>query len=78
VSLLCLPAFDWDYSGRHVVVIANRTILSKNFRRFRSLSGVRPRSRTLTAVHDAILEVSNLDFGMCGSGRRRKRACSVV
>merc|ERR1712226_1743811 len=42
------------FSKRHVVFVANRTILDKNFRR-KGLK-VRPRSRTLTAVHDAILE----------------------
>merc|ERR1719221_1474938 len=42
------------FSKKHVVFVANRTILDKNFRR-RGLK-VRPRSRTLTAVHDAILE----------------------
>eukprot|EP00929_Paragymnodinium_shiwhaense_P079986 TRINITY_DN416_c0_g1_i3.p2 TRINITY_DN416_c0_g1~~TRINITY_DN416_c0_g1_i3.p2 ORF type:complete len:194 (+),score=74.43 TRINITY_DN416_c0_g1_i3:74-655(+) len=42
------------FSKRHVFFVANRTILDKNFRR-KGLS-VRPRSRTLTAVHDSILE----------------------
>merc|ERR1719188_2554037 len=42
------------FSKKHVVFVAQRTILDKNFRR-RGLK-VRPRSRTLTAVHDAILE----------------------
>merc|ERR1711933_704995 len=42
------------FSKRHVVFVANRTILDKNFRR-KGLE-VRPRSRTLTAVHDSILE----------------------
>merc|ERR1711972_4855 len=42
------------FSKRHVVFVANRTILDKNFRR-KGLQ-VRPRSRTLTAVHDSILE----------------------
>eukprot|EP00929_Paragymnodinium_shiwhaense_P079985 TRINITY_DN416_c0_g1_i2.p2 TRINITY_DN416_c0_g1~~TRINITY_DN416_c0_g1_i2.p2 ORF type:complete len:194 (+),score=79.17 TRINITY_DN416_c0_g1_i2:72-653(+) len=42
------------FSKRHVVFVANRTILDKNFRR-KGLK-VRPRSRTLTAVHDSILE----------------------
>merc|ERR1719353_1583962 len=39
---------------RHVVFVAQRTILDKNFRRkgFK----IRPRSRTLTAVHESILE----------------------
>merc|ERR1712056_33354 len=41
-------------SKKHVVFVANRTILDKNFRR-KGLN-VRPRSRTLTSVHDAILE----------------------
>mmetsp|Transcript_29228 Transcript_29228/g.91083 ORF Transcript_29228/g.91083 Transcript_29228/m.91083 type:complete len:194 (+) Transcript_29228:79-660(+) len=42
------------FSKKHVVFVANRTILSKDFRK----KGIatRPRSRTLTAVHDAILE----------------------
>merc|ERR1711998_564695 len=42
------------FSKRHVVFVANRTILDKNFRR-KGLK-VRPRNRTLTAVHDSILE----------------------
>merc|ERR1711933_473909 len=42
------------FGKRHVVFVANRTILDKNFRR-KGLQ-VRPRSRTLTAVHDSILE----------------------
>merc|ERR1711870_201086 len=39
---------------KHVVFVANRTILDKNFRR-KGLK-VRPRTRTLTAVHESILE----------------------
>eukprot|EP00747_Dinoflagellata_sp_TGD_P087176 gnl/TRDRNA2_/TRDRNA2_163557_c0_seq10.p1 gnl/TRDRNA2_/TRDRNA2_163557_c0~~gnl/TRDRNA2_/TRDRNA2_163557_c0_seq10.p1 ORF type:complete len:211 (-),score=71.95 gnl/TRDRNA2_/TRDRNA2_163557_c0_seq10:74-652(-) len=42
------------FSKKHVVFVANRTILDKNFRR-KGLS-VRPRSRTLTMVHESILE----------------------
>merc|ERR1712007_375944 len=42
------------FSRKHVVFVANRTILDKNFRR-KGLE-VRPRSRTLTAVHESILE----------------------
>ena len=41
-------------SKRHVVFTAERTILGKTFRR-KGLT-VRPRSRTLTAVHESILE----------------------
>merc|ERR1712039_479369 len=42
------------FSKKSVVFVANRTILDKNFRR-KGLK-VRPRSRTLTAVHESILQ----------------------
>jgi small subunit ribosomal protein S7e len=43
------------FSGKHVCFVAQRTILSKSY--IRGSNGeLRPRSRTLTAVHDAILE----------------------
>ena len=41
-------------SKRHVVFTAERTILGKTFRR-KGLA-IRPRSRTLTSVHESILE----------------------
>ncbi|EKU21448.1 hypothetical protein NSK_007870 [Nannochloropsis salina CCMP1776] len=44
------------FSGSHVVVIAQRTILGKSYGRSTKTKGPRPRSRTLTAVQDAILE----------------------
>lgn len=44
------------FSGAHVLIIAQRTILGKNYSRSSKTSGIRPRSRTLTAVQDAILE----------------------
>uniref|UniRef100_A0A8C6GQ39 40S ribosomal protein S7 n=1 Tax=Mus spicilegus TaxID=10103 RepID=A0A8C6GQ39_MUSSI len=40
----------------YVVLIAQRRILPKPTRKSRKISKKRPRSRTLTAVHDAILE----------------------
>ena len=43
------------FNNKHVVIIAQRTILSKNFAR-KSHGQLRPRSRTLSAVHDSILE----------------------
>ncbi|GFH60852.1 RS7, ribosomal protein 7 [Chaetoceros tenuissimus] len=44
------------FSGAHVIIIAQRTILGKSYARSQKTSGLRPRSRTLTAVQDAILE----------------------
>mmetsp|Transcript_9502 Transcript_9502/g.24645 ORF Transcript_9502/g.24645 Transcript_9502/m.24645 type:complete len:192 (-) Transcript_9502:47-622(-) len=42
------------FSRKHIVFVANRTILDKNFRR-KGLK-VRPRTRTLTSVHEAMME----------------------
>jgi len=39
-----------------VILVANRTILDKNFKRKGLNLKIRPRSRTLTSVHDAILQ----------------------
>ncbi|OQS02994.1 40S ribosomal protein S7 [Thraustotheca clavata] len=51
------------FSGRHVVIIAQRTILGKGHSRSHSTSAPRARSRTLTAVQDAILDVREIvDF----------------
>jgi len=44
------------FSGQHVVVIANRRILPVIGKKNRKSKQKRPMSRTLTAVHDAILE----------------------
>jgi len=44
------------FSGQHFVVVANRRILPKEGKNNRRKRQQRPRSRTLTAVHDAILE----------------------
>ena len=43
------------FSGKHVCFIAQRTILSVQYQRQKP-GQMRPRSRTLTSVHDAILE----------------------
>merc|ERR1711935_1316283 len=42
------------FSKKHVTFVANRTILDKNFRR-KGLK-IRPRTRTLTSVHESMLE----------------------
>ena len=43
------------FSGKHVVIIAERTILGKSYARSQKTKGPRPRSRTLTAVQEEIL-----------------------
>ena len=45
------------FNGQHVVIIADRTILGKNFSRSKkSQSGPRPRSRTLLHVQEKMLD----------------------
>ena len=44
------------FEGRPVVFIAQRTILSKNYRRAHKFQGKRPQAYTLTAVHNAIID----------------------
>lgn len=41
-----------------MVIVAQRTILGKSYSRSTKTKGPRPRSRTLTAVQDSILEVT--------------------
>jgi small subunit ribosomal protein S7e len=49
-------------SGRHVVIVAQRTILPKTVNRKINSTGPRPRSRTLTSVQECILEVRLLSI----------------
>merc|ERR1719198_192931 len=44
------------FSGKQVVIIGNRKIVQKESRSNRKKRQSRPRSRTLTAVHEAILD----------------------
>ena len=44
------------FSDRHVLLVAQRKIMPKPSRTQRNLKQQRPRSRTLTAVHEALLE----------------------
>lgn len=60
------------FSGRHVVIIAQRTILGKGYSRSNKTNGPRPRSRTLVAVQEAILDVRGaLCCGCCMRLRMR-------
>merc|ERR1712129_563051 len=49
-----IKEMEKKFNKKHVVFTASRTVLDKNFKR-KGLK-VRPRSRTLTAVQEAILE----------------------
>lgn len=57
-------------SKKHVVLTADRTMINKNFRRMGI--EVRPRSRTLTSIHESILDdiVAPLQIG----GKRTRMA----
>jgi small subunit ribosomal protein S7e len=56
VHVRLVRELEKKFSGRHVLIIAQRTILGKSYNRNQKTAGPRPRSRTLTAVHNAILE----------------------
>ncbi|KAI8968432.1 ribosomal protein S7e [Mycotypha africana] len=59
------------FSDRHVVIIAQRRILSVPGRRNQGKQP-RPRSRTLTAVHDAILDDMVYPTEIVGKRLRQK------
>lgn len=56
VQVRLVRELEKKFSGRHVLMIAQRTILGKSYARNQKTNGPRPRSRTMTAVHNAILE----------------------
>ncbi|XP_064383351.1 small ribosomal subunit protein eS7-like isoform X2 [Halichondria panicea] len=57
IQVRLVRELEKKFSGRPVVFVAQRRILSKPKRNQRTRQKqLRPRSRTLTAVHDAILE----------------------
>ncbi|XP_005355766.1 40S ribosomal protein S7-like [Microtus ochrogaster] len=57
IQVWLVHELEKKYSGKHVVFIAQRRILPKPTRKSRTKNKQKhPRSRTLTTVHDAILE----------------------
>jgi len=56
IQVRLIRELEKKFSGQHVIIIAQRTILGKGFARSHKTTGIRPRSRTLTAVHEAILD----------------------
>merc|ERR1712065_33295 len=51
-----IEELEKKFGGKQIVIIAERRIIRKESRNRRQLKQKRPRSRTLTAVHEAILE----------------------
>nr|CAB3265770.1 40S ribosomal protein S7 [Phallusia mammillata] len=67
------------FSGKHIVFIAQRRILPKPTRKTRIKNKQkRPRSRTLTAVHDNILEDLVFPAEIVGKRTRVKLDCSRI
>merc|ERR1719265_831996 len=69
------------FQKKHVIIVANRTIYDKSFRR--KGIAVRPRNRTLTAVHDSILEdvvapteIVGKRTRICADGSKLLRICA--
>merc|ERR1712142_1261662 len=56
IQVRLVRELEKKFSGKHVVVVAQRRILPKPTRKTRNQKQMRPRSRTLTAVHESILE----------------------
>lgn len=56
IQVRLVRELEKKFSGKHIVFIAQRRILPKPTRKTKIGKQKRPRSRTLTAVHDNILE----------------------
>merc|ERR1712168_487982 len=56
IQVRLIRELEKKFSGKHVLIVAKRRILPKPTRKTRNQKQMRPRSRTLTAVHDSILE----------------------
>jgi small subunit ribosomal protein S7e len=56
IQIRLVRELEKKFSGSHVLIVAQRKILGNSYARSCKTKGPRPRSRTLTAVHDAILD----------------------
>uniref|UniRef100_G1Q143 40S ribosomal protein S7 n=1 Tax=Myotis lucifugus TaxID=59463 RepID=G1Q143_MYOLU len=71
IQVRLVRKLEKKFSGKHVVLIAQRRILPKPTRKSRTKNEPkRPRSSTLTAVHDAILEDLVFPREIVGVGKR--------
>lgn len=66
------------FSGRHVVFIANRRILKKPGKKNTVKRQKRPFSRTVTAVHTAILEDLTFPVDIVGKRTRVRSDCTKL
>merc|ERR1711974_413066 len=56
IQVRLVRELEKKFAGKHVVFIAQRKILAKLTRKANKLKQKRPRSRTLVAVHQAVLD----------------------
>ncbi len=56
IQIRLVRELEKKFSGNHVVIVATRKLLGSSYARDTKTKGPRPRSRTLTKVHDAILD----------------------
>jgi len=55
IQVQLVRELEKKFSNRHVMIVAQRTVLGNGYLRSQNTKGPRPRSRTLTSVHDSIL-----------------------
>jgi len=77
IQLRLIRELEKKFSGKTVSVIAQRTILTKNHSR-KVPGAIRARSRTLTKVHEAILEDIGFPTAIVGKSIRVQRNGSHV
>nr|CAB3265771.1 40S ribosomal protein S7 [Phallusia mammillata] len=79
IQVRLVRELEKKFSGKHIVFIAQRRILPKPTRKTRIKNKQkRPRSRTLTAVHDNILEDLVFPAEIVGKRTRVKLDCSRI
>merc|ERR1739847_126608 len=78
IQVRLVRELEKKFSGKHVLIIGQRRILPKPTRKTRNQKQMRPRSRTLTAVHDSILEDLSFPAEIVGKGIRVKLDASRV
>merc|ERR1712062_190075 len=78
IQVRLVRELEKKFSGKHVFIVAQRRILPKPTRKTRNQKQMRPRSRTLTSVHDSILEDLSFPAEIVGKRIRVKLDASRV